>query len=222
MSVTSSVVTALVLLLASACQITVQAGVDAKADGSGFVRAAVGLDADASKAAPDLAKQLRVDDLRQAGWTVTGPDNEGDGLTWVRASKPFSTPAQATAVMNELGGPKGPFRELVLRQHRSLLKSQTEFSGVVDLSEGLSAFVDPELQTKLGDSFKLDSGAFRFEVRADLPGTTRVWNPPIGQRTVLNASAESWRLVPVVPAVVALLCAGAAVLLVIRRRRRKA
>lgn len=219
LSVPSSVVfVVLVLLIASACQVTVQTEVDAKSDGTGFVRAAVGLDADAARGAPDLAKQLRVDDLRQSGWTVTGPDNEGDGLTWVRASKPFSTPAQANAVMNELGGTSGPFRNLVLRQDRTLLKSRTTFSGVVDLTDGMSAFVDPDLKTKLGDSFKLDDKSFRFEFTARLPGTEKAWQPPLGQSTALEASAESWRLIPAVPAALAVLCAGTAVVFVVRRR----
>jgi hypothetical protein len=211
---------ALVLLVATACQVTVATEIDAKADGTGFVRAGVGLDADAAKAAPDLAAELRVDDLRQSGWTVTGPSQEGDGLTWVRASKAFSTPAQATSVMNELSGPQGPFQNLVLRQTRTLLKSRTAFSGAVDLSGGLSGFVDPDLHSKIGDDFKLDGSAFRFEVTARLPGETKVWRPPVGRKTVLQASAEGWRLVPALPAAAALLCAVAAVVLVIRRRRR--
>ncbi|MDQ6927384.1 MAG: hypothetical protein M3159_01825, partial [Actinomycetota bacterium] len=124
-SVTSSFALILVLLVATACQVTVGAEVDAKADGTGVVRAAVALDAQAAQGAPDLGAQLRVDDLRQAGWTVRGPTKESDGLTWVRASKPFSTPARATAILGELTGPQGPFRTLTLTQSRSLLKSRT-------------------------------------------------------------------------------------------------
>ncbi|HUQ63332.1 MAG TPA: hypothetical protein VM121_06245 [Acidimicrobiales bacterium] len=184
------------------------------------MRAGVGLDVEAAKATPRLAEQLRVDDLRQSGWTVTGPQQEDDGLLWVRASKRFSTPGQATEVMNELGGIDGPFRDLTLRQDRTLLKSRTTFSGVVDLSGGMSTFLDPDLKAKLGDTFKPDEGAFRFAVTARFPGGTKEWSPPLGQKTVLHASAESWRLVPVVPAMVALLCAAAAILLVVRRRRR--
>lgn len=186
------------------------------------MRAGVGLDAQALRAAPDLAAQLRIDDLRQSGWSVTGPTREGDGLTWVRASKPFSTPAQATAVMNELGGPQSPFQNLVLHQTRTLLKSKTAFSGVVDLSGGLSGFIDPDLRAKVGDDFKLDDSAFRFEVTARLPGETKVWRPPVGQRTVLQASAQGWRLVPVLPATGALVCATLAAGLTLRRRRSSA
>jgi hypothetical protein len=108
----------------------------------------------------------------------------------------------------------------VLRQERSLLKSRTTFSGVVELTGGMSSFVDPDLRAKLGDSFKVDDGAFRFRVEARLPGTDKVWQPPFGHRTVLRASTSSWRLVPAVPAALALLCALAAVVLVIRRPRR--
>src|SRR5205823_6678314 len=103
---------ALLLLAGTACQVTISTGVDVHADGSGMVRAGVGLDADAVKQVPDLASQLKVDDLRRAGWTVTGPRKEGDALTWVRASKPFSRPQDAARVVAELNGPNGPFRAL--------------------------------------------------------------------------------------------------------------
>lgn len=197
-----------------------QSGIDAKSDGTGFVRAGVGLDAEAAQAVPDLSKQLRVDDLRMAGWTVTGPAKEGDGLTWVRASKPFDSPAQATRFMAELGGPTGPFRNFVLRQDRTLLRSRTSFSGVVDLSAGLSGLIDPDLQSKLGADFKLDDKAFKVEVAASLPGASRTWHPVEGQQTRLQLSSSSVRLVPAVPAALAVVCAAAAAGMILLRRRR--
>ena len=63
---------------------------------------------------PDLAAELQVDDLRRAGWRIVGPRREADGLTWVRASHPFSTPAGARRVIAQLTGPGGPFRGFAL------------------------------------------------------------------------------------------------------------
>ena len=61
------------------------------------------------RAPADLAHQLRVDDLRAGGWQVVGPRKESDGLTWVRASKPFADPAEAERIVADLSGPTGPF-----------------------------------------------------------------------------------------------------------------
>ena len=83
----------------TACHVSIAAGVDVARDGSGRVSAGVGLDADAVKEIGDPATALRVDDLRRAGWQVEGPRREDDGLTWVRASKPFADPEQAMASM---------------------------------------------------------------------------------------------------------------------------
>ena len=104
----------LVALLAwatSACQVVLTTGVDVTRDGTGRVTAGLGLDADAVKEVGDVATALRLDDVRQAGWQVEGPRKEGDGLTWVRASKPFADPDQLPAILAELNGADGPFRD---------------------------------------------------------------------------------------------------------------
>lgn len=213
----------LVLFAASACQVTLDATFDVKSDGTGFVRAGVGLDADAVRSVPDLAQQLRVDDLRQSGWTVTGPEKEGDGLTWVRASKPFSNAAQAAQVVAELGGASGPFRDFTFRQTRTVLRSETEFSGTVDLTGGMSSLIDEDLKNKVGGDFKLDDRLFKVDVSARLPGASRTWHPAIGQTTPLALSSSSWRLVPIVPGALAVVFGFALLVVVaVRRRRRRA
>ena len=61
-----AVVAGALLFLLTGCQIRVVAGVEARRDGSGVVRAGVGLDREALKEVPDLPNRLRVDDLRKA------------------------------------------------------------------------------------------------------------------------------------------------------------
>ena len=128
-----AVVAGALLLLLTGCQIRVVAGVEAHHDGSGVVRAGVGLDREALKEVPDLPNRLRVDDLRKAGWEVTDPAAEKDGLTWVRATKKFSTPAGADRAVRELSGTTGPFQGFRLRRQHSLFRTTTRFRGVVDL-----------------------------------------------------------------------------------------
>ena len=125
---------ALALLVCSACRVTIAVGVDSHANGSGVVRAGVGLDADAVRQVGDLGKQLRVDDLRRAGWTILGPRKEGDGRTWVRASKAFADAAGARTAVAELNGPSGPFKDFHLSRHHSFLRTKTSFSGTFDFS----------------------------------------------------------------------------------------
>jgi hypothetical protein len=236
---------ALLAWVATGCQVKLAAGVDVARNGSGRVTAGVGLDADALKQVGDLSSALRVDDLRQAGWEVQGPRKEGDGLTWVRASKPFADPAAAAATMAELGGPDGPFRDFRLVRTRTLLRSRTTFTGVLDLSHGLSGLADPDLVAKVGDvdlGLDLDGLRRRFgddlntsvqvEVGAGLPGkvTTNaphrdggraVWSPELGQTVQLRATSSAFRIDPRLPAagggVLVLLVAA---VVVARRRRR--
>lgn len=241
------VLVALLAWGATACQVTLVAGVDVNRNGTGRVTAGVGLDADAVKEIGDLSSGLRLDDVRRAGWEVGVPTTETDGLTWVRASKPFSDPAQVPAILAELNGGEGPFRDFRVVRTKSLTRAKTTFTGTLDLSRGLAGLSDPELATVLGD-VDLGLGVAglqgRFgdalaksvvvEVTAGLPGkvTTNatghdggraLWAPALGQTVHLEASSEALKIDPRIP-----IAAGAALLLVlvllvtaVRRRRRR-
>ncbi len=223
---------AVLLLVGTGCQVTLAARVDARPDGSGTVRAGVGLDADALRQVGDLAAALRVDDLRQAGWEVAAPKVEDDGLTWVRASRRFADPREAERVMAQLSGPAGPFRDFRLTRSGSLLRTRTAFTGTVDLTAGLAALTDPDFVDRLGGDPALDSlaDAVRVEVSAGLPGTIRsnaptmsggraVWTPEMGSQLLLQAEGDLRRLGPIVYGAMAVLVAVAALALVGRRRR---
>lgn len=232
---------ALALLVCSACQVTIAVGVDAKQNGSGTVRAGVGLDDDALRQIPDLAQQLRVDDLKKAGWTVVGPRKESDRRTWVRATKAFANPAGAARAMNELNGPNGPFKNFRLSVKHSFLRTKTSFSGTVD-RVGARGLADPRLQQQLGGAGvdtnvleqqlnQLIDRSVRTEVVLHLPGSISsnapteisggvLWHPKAGEQAHLAASSMAWNLRPVIFGAVALVLAVAAVV-VWRRTRRK-
>ena len=217
----------------SSCQVTIVAGVDAKADG---------LDADALHQIPDLRQQLKVDDLRKAGWTVVGPRKEGDGRTWVRATKRFADAAGERRAMAELNGANGPFKDFRLTRHRSFLRTTLRFSGTVDLA-GARSFSDPQLEQRLGGAGvdtetlrrRLDqllNQSFRLQVSALLPGSIHsnaptsvdggvVWRPKVGERVQLVATARAWDTRRIVLLAVAVLAAIAAVLVLVLRRRRR-
>jgi len=231
---------ALALVVCSACQVTIAVGVDAKQNGSGVVRAGVGLDDDALHQIPDLSQQLRVDDLKRGGWTIVGPRKESDNRTWVRATKAFATPAGAAKAMTELNGPNGPFKNFRLTSKRSFLRTKTSFTGTVD-RVGAQGLADPKLQQQLGGSGvdpkvleqqmnQIIDRSVRTEVVAQLPGSISsnaptkvtggvVWHPKAGEQAHLLASSTAWNLRPIIFGAVAILLAVAAVIVWRRSRR---
>jgi len=237
-------VVAVLALVTSACQVSLTAGVDVGRDGTGRVTAGVGLDDEAVQEVGDLASALRLDDVRAAGWLVDPPRKEGDGLTWVRVSKPFSEPEQVPAIVAELNGPTGPFRNFTVTRTKSLTRTKTTFSGTVDLAAGLSGLVDPELTAALGDvDLGLDAEGLRtrfgdrltVQATAGLPGseiTTNApardggrarWGAQLGETVHLEASSRAFRVDPRLPvtAGAALLVAAALLAVLLRRRRRR-
>ena len=230
----------LALAFLAGCRVDLAVGVRAEADGSGRVEATVLLDPEATARVPDLAAVLRTDDLARAGWRVEGPTRREDGGTQVRARKAFRSPEGAARALRELTGPQGPFRDLRLSQRRSLLRTRTGFSGLVDLSSGLDGFSDETLRQRLGglplgvDRATLErqvgkplAEAFRVRVTARLPGdvdangTIRAgeaeWTPALGQRLPLEASAEGWNVARLVLAGVAVTAALALLVVLVRR-----
>ena len=202
------------------------------------MQATLTLDRAAAEQVPDLARQQRVGDLRQAGWRVEGPERTDDGGMRLQAAKSFSSPAGATRTVEELTGPDGAFRRFELTRRRSFLKTRTGFSGTVDLSRGLDGFVDPALRERLGqpafDAATLEhqlgvplSEVFRFRVQADLPGQVRgnaagggaVWEPRLGETLALEARAETWNVASMGFAVTSVVAGVALVVVLVRRSR---
>jgi hypothetical protein len=202
-------------VLAAACQVEVGVGVTVEHDGTGEVRVAVALDEEVAAQAPRLADQLEVDDLTGAGWTVTGPTVERDGRTWVRASRPFASPDEAAALLDQIGGPNGAFHDFRIERSRTFWAEHWHLVGGVDLTAGLAGFSDDALRERLdGASFGFTDDelvrragqpldrAVRFRVDAELPGAVTsngpvdvdgraVWLPVLGEETALDARSRA-------------------------------
>ena len=140
---------ALLVLFAAGCQVQIHTTVTMGENGRGTVTQAVGFDDAALRRVGDLDQQLRVDDLTQAGWTVDPAVTEGD-TTWVRAHYEFADPAEATALVGQLSGPDGPYRDVLVERSQSLLSATYSVSGVIDPTSGFSMFGDPELLSTMG------------------------------------------------------------------------
>lgn len=232
------------------CQVRTEIGVSVEADGSGVVTVAVGLDAGAVARVGRLEDQLRLDDLVATGWEITGPTEEADGFTWIRASKPFAAAEDAGTVLAEVAGENGPFQGFAVTRDRSFARTTYEFAGRVDLSAGLEQFGDDALAAALdGEPLGEDIAAieerigraideaFSIRVAVRLPGglsstnaPTRadngaVWEPRLSEPGVveLRATSEIVRTRTIAYVVAAVLAAVGAIAVAVgfpRRRRR--
>ena len=205
-----------VVSLLAGCRVEVGVAVDVDGDGGGEVRVATALDEAAAAQVPDLADALEVADLVAAGWQVSGPTLEEDGRTWVRASKPFDRPGEVALVVAEVAGVDGPFRHFDVSRTPTVLRDEWDFTGTVDLTDGLGSFSDDALRARLDGTdvgrtvAELEQAAGRpldealsFRVAVDLPGhvdagdlgedgDAAVWHPPLGRQLDLAATARQW------------------------------
>jgi FMN phosphatase YigB (HAD superfamily) len=141
---------ACVALFATACQVGVDVRIEVAENGSGLVKVGLSLDEEAADQVRNLEGTLVVSDAEEAGWTITGPEVEDDGLTWIRASKPFNSPEELTPIMEEIAGPDGAFRDFVLLREKSFAELEFTLTGLVDLTDGPTAFSDSTVAGVLG------------------------------------------------------------------------
>jgi len=238
------------LFLLSGCRVDVDVATRVEDDGSGIVEVTVTLDEEAAAQVPDLAEQLRVEDLEAAGWEVTGPDDAEGGTTVVRASKPFANADEAAGVLAEVGGENGILQDMDLSRSRSIARTEYSLDGTLDLSPGLAAFSDPALTELLAEQpvgfdpadleedfgqpvadmlgFTLtldvpvgDIDAEGAEVASDGGRTQAVWTATLGDEPVpIDASGSEWDLVGLGWIGGAVLSALVLVVVLVRRRRR--
>jgi hypothetical protein len=234
----------LVGLLAAGCQVQTTVTIHMDDDGSGTVEVAVGLDEAALAELPDLDRSgvgdaadltrlVRVDDLTATGWTVGAPGADGD-VTWLRATKPFGTPAEAAQILTELTGPEGGLRDFRLERKRSFGSTEYSFAGHADLSGGLEAFGDANLALALdGEPLGEDVAAIeerigqpvsemlKLDVTVDMPGTSQRWSPVLGGESVAMSTSSTVYDPPVLllTALAALCVVALGVVLVVRLRR---
>lgn len=201
--------------LTGACRVDTTVAVQAERDGTGVVRATAQLDDAAAGAVGDLEQQLRVADLREAGWTVIV------GERTVTVSKPFDDPREAGDVLRELGGPI--VSTASLDRVAGFAKTAAQLEVTVDLTGGLESFSDADVARQLGP---MPLGVPADEVTATLTlvgdlagGETVTADAPLGQRTSLTAAATDWQLGRILAAAAAVGSAVAAIVIWLRQRR---
>jgi hypothetical protein len=129
-------------------------------DGTGTITVTAAADAELLARDPGVVEELRLDDVRAAGWTIDGPAATETGGARVLLTKPFRTPEEATAILAELNGPAGPLHDMALAQTREFARVTTTFTGTARLDGGVAAFADQALIDLAGSPpFAAEAGA---------------------------------------------------------------
>ncbi|MEO6125532.1 MAG: hypothetical protein ABIR32_17680 [Ilumatobacteraceae bacterium] len=134
----------------AACRVDVGVDVAMEADGSGTVTVTAVADADVLARSPSLATDLRFTDLQTAGWVVEGPTPTTAGGIQVVITHTFQNPADANALVAQIGGPSGPFGAITFG--RKVVNKTTTYTlnGQLLVTGGLEAFSDPALTAAVG------------------------------------------------------------------------
>lgn len=205
-------VAALVLLALGGCEVRTELNVTVEDDGSGRLELAVALDEEAMSRRPGLLENLDLGQLTDSGWEVTGPAEEADGATWIRARRDFASPGDLGALVDDIAGEGGPFRDFRLERGDGFAERRYRFAGTVDFTAGAGALTDdPELAEALeAESIELLEerlGAaidemVRVQVAVRMPGSVdsnaltqasngAVWRPSVVGREPVELRATS-------------------------------
>ncbi|NBP54739.1 MAG: hypothetical protein EBU67_10765 [Actinobacteria bacterium] len=166
-------------VLLTSCRVDSIVSITVERDGSGTVDVVVTADSDIVKQVPRLSTDLDFSDMVAAGWKLTGPEATEDGGLRVLLSHPFDNETQASALLAQINGSRGPFRDVRITREGKSRDSVWKLTGRLEVTGGLQAFADDQLLQVVGatpyeETVKeagLDLGkAISLQVNAKLPG----------------------------------------------------
>ncbi|MBK5287613.1 MAG: hypothetical protein JJE46_04000 [Acidimicrobiia bacterium] len=190
-----------------ACSVDATVTVRMRENGSGAVAVHVALDRGAVTAAEvgggQLEQRVRLDDLPDAGWTVSPWRHTKSGGATLVVRKPFDRPEQVAGIVQELSGPDGPLQKFEAAREVSTFSTKWRVSGSVDLrAPRLGIGADQQLVANLTAERvdvpqveadlvgKLDG--LRVHAVAELPdGERREVSTTVGKQAALAADGES-------------------------------
>lgn len=167
------------VVLLSSCRVDSTVSITVDRDGSGSLDVLVVADKDIVEQVPKLATDLDFGDLVNNGWKLTGPEKTEDGGLRVLLTHQFENETQASALLTQLNGNRGPFRDVRLTREGKSRDSVWKLSGRLEVTGGLQAFADDQLLQIVGatpyeqtvEEAGLDLGkAISLQVNAKLPG----------------------------------------------------
>ena len=166
------------VMLLTACRVDTTIDISMNADGRGTITVTASADSGVVAQAPGLAEDLRFDDAKAAGWTVTAPTVASDGSLQVKLTHGFDNPQEATALLQSMNGSGGPLHSVTLDRVLDERGTTVTVAGSLRI-DGLAAFADPDVLAAIGATPYADqiaasntspSQAVGVTVRADLPG----------------------------------------------------
>jgi hypothetical protein len=200
-----------VVLVLTGCRLDVAVRVDVAKDGSGTVTVTATADQELLTRAPSVLGELQLGDARSAGWTVRGPTRTTPGGAVVVLTKRFSTPGQATAILAEINGARGPLHGMTVTQEHAFARVETSVRGTIRVDGGVAALSDDALAKLLspaGMAAALGTGStpldqtFGFTFSALAPGSVTSTNGAAvpGGAVTWKASVRDGRVTPVAAA----------------------
>ena len=190
---------AVAVVLLSSCRVQSHVALNVKPNGSGNVTVTVEADAEAVGKTSGLLADLRTEDLKKAGWEVSGPTKgamgKKTGLT-LTLTHSFRTPAEATAILAQVNGTRGPLHEAVLARSGKNANSIWTLTGKLEVKGGLEAFADDATNTLLGGAPYVNELAASGQDLGDAVGLSFSANIPGDIQsttgTHANTSTISW------------------------------
>ena len=137
-------------VLLAACRVDTTVTLQVEPNGSGEVAVVATADAAMVQAVPDLRDSLAINDLKDAGGSVSDVADTEEGGMQVRVSRDFDNPEQASALLNSLSGQFGPFRNMSVLRSDKETDSRWDLAGTLQVNGGLNAFADPALLKLIG------------------------------------------------------------------------
>lgn len=146
-------IVAIVLAVAalSSCRVDSTVSLQVNPNGSGNVTVVVTADKELVAKTTSLEADLHVADLKAAGWQVDKPIKTSAGGLALTMVRPFGTPGEATKVLAQVNGSRGPLKNVVLSRTGKDTKSTWKIDGKLEVNGGLEAFADDATITLLGE-----------------------------------------------------------------------
>jgi len=218
------------LVALAGCRVDAQVDITVDAHGNGTLRTTITLDAPALLRVGGFdaaARQVPLDDLRDAGWHVSPWTRGAGGTASVTLTHEFHGRDELAELLRDLVGDQGVLRDPRLTHDRGWFSTKDTFSIVVDLhapTTGIGSDADLSTRLRLAgiDPKSLDASltdelrrSLHVTVTAHLPGgQTRSIAVTAPSRTTLQVVHEHREVAAIAKVIVAiLLVAVAAVLL---------
>lgn len=167
-------------LVLSSCRVDQTVSLSVNPNGTGEVTVVVTADKDIVDKAPALAQDIRIDDLKQAGWKTDGPTKTKTGGLTIELTRSFENPEEAKAVLAMVSESRGPLHDIVVTRSGKDTNSTWTLSGRLEITGGLDAFIDDSARELLDvtpyaaevEESGLDLGdAVGVTFTANLPGS---------------------------------------------------